>query len=124
MKKNHTPGLTLIVWYMVFLLALFAAAVIGCDDGKARRPIPGPGHECVLAFSATWCGPCCKSKPAVDAIEASGVDIRRVDVDRYPDETKKWGVESIPTFIVLHDGLEVARTGDVSELGRLLRESK
>lgn len=94
----------------------------GCDPG--RKCCPQPAKSYVLAFSATWCGPCRQAEPRVNSLIASGVDVRKVDIDAYPALAGKWRVTSVPTFIVISRGRESARTHDVSDLGRLLGRSR
>ena len=120
MKKNHMPGLTLIEWYLVFLIALFLAAVIGCDTQRERNlPARDPARV-VVAFTASWCGPCRRAKPEIHAISAAGVRVELVDIDAEPARAKLAGIRSVPTFLVLAGGVEVARTHDVSDLRRIL----
>lgn len=119
MKKKRIPGLTLIEWYLVFLLALLAAVVIGCTEPQMRHE--KPEAVCVLAFSASWCGPCKRAEPAIEAMAAAGADVRRIDIDAKPVTARQWRVSSVPTLILLRGGREVARSHDPAAIGRLLR---
>jgi len=65
-----------------------------------------------LDFYADWCGPCVVMKPVIDELEqemAGKIEIKKIDVDADPESSPKYGVMSIPTYIVLKDGREVER---------------
>lgn len=80
----------------------------------------------LLEFGATWCPPCRQVKPVVHELaqELKGrAQIVQIDVDERPDYSARNGVSSIPCFIVLRDGKEVARqVGAIpkSEMRRML----
>ena len=66
----------------------------------------------LIDFYADWCGPCVVMEPVTEELEkemAGKVNIRKVDVDKDQAEASKYGVMSIPTYIILKDGREVDR---------------
>jgi len=65
----------------------------------------------LVDFYADWCGPCVVMGPVIDELkkEIKGVDIKKVNVDEDQEEASKYGVMSIPTFLILKDGKEVDR---------------
>ncbi len=66
----------------------------------------------LVDFFATWCGPCQMSAPIVDKMAdeyAGKAKVLKVDVDQDRESAMKYGVMSIPTFVVLKDGQEVDR---------------
>ena len=66
----------------------------------------------LIDFYADWCGPCVVMEPVIEELEkemAGQVNIRKVDVDTDQEEASKYGVMSIPTYIILKDGKEVDR---------------
>lgn len=66
----------------------------------------------LVDFFATWCGPCQMSAPVVDQMAdsyAGKAKVVKVDVDQDRESAMKYGVMSIPTFVVLKDGQEVDR---------------
>ncbi len=65
-----------------------------------------------IDFYADWCGPCVAMKPVLEELEkelAGEVEIKKIDVDEKQDEASKYGVMSIPTYLILEDGKEVGR---------------
>ncbi|MCH7541164.1 thioredoxin [Patescibacteria group bacterium] len=63
-------------------------------------------------FYADWCGPCVVMKPVIEELEkelAGDIEIKKIDVDQNQEEASKYGVMSIPTYLILKDGKEVDR---------------
>jgi thiol-disulfide isomerase/thioredoxin len=71
----------------------------------------------LLDFTATWCGPCQKMSPIVSRLEQQGYPIRKVDVDQERDLAERFGIKTIPTFVLVVGGREVMRQsgGETSE---------
>jgi thioredoxin len=70
------------------------------------------GGVTVIDFWAAWCGPCKQLAPAF--AEAAGALEQRaafakLDVDAAPTIAREHQVMSIPTILVLRDGVEVGR---------------
>lgn len=66
----------------------------------------------LLDFYADWCGPCKIMEPIMDELEkemGAKVKITKIDVDQKQEDASKYGVMSIPTYIILKDGKEVDR---------------
>jgi thioredoxin 1 len=70
-----------------------------------------PERLTVVDFSATWCGPCRMLEPILGelAAELDGVDFLKVDVDRAQELAIRYGVQAVPTLIVLRGGEVVDR---------------
>ena len=65
----------------------------------------------LLDFFATWCGPCRMIAPFIEQIadEHPEYVICKIDVDEEPELAQAFGIQSIPTLVVLKNG-EVAET--------------
>lgn len=75
----------------------------------------------LIQFSADWCGPCKAMKSIVEEFkEKSSVTVQKVNVDSESDIAQKYGVRSIPCFIVLKDGEQTARRLGIQSLDQLL----
>ena len=73
----------------------------------------------VKKFSAAWCGPCRALAPMMNEIKGqfSNVRFEEYDVDEAYEEATKYGIRSVPTVIMVKDGIEVERfTGASSKL--------
>ena len=60
----------------------------------------------LIDFYATWCGPCKMLAPILENINESrdNIKIAKVDVDKYENLARKYGVMSIPTLILFKNG--------------------
>jgi len=65
----------------------------------------------VKKFSAVWCGPCRALTPVMNEIKGnySNVKFEEYDIDEYSDITEEYGVRSVPTVIIVKDGIELQR---------------
>ncbi len=65
----------------------------------------------LLDFFATWCGPCRMIAPFIEEIadEHPEYAVVKIDVDDAPALAQAFGIESIPTLVVMKDG-QVVRT--------------
>lgn len=73
----------------------------------------------LVEFGAEWCGPCKQVAPELEAlaVELAGkAKVVTVDIDRSPRLAQQLGVQSVPTFVVFHQGRPI--TGKVGALRR------
>lgn len=63
----------------------------------------------LVDFWATWCGPCMRQAPIVEALSEEGYAVGKVDVDQEPGLAQQFGIMSIPTLLIFKDGKEVNR---------------
>ncbi|KAI3931372.1 hypothetical protein MKX01_040289 [Papaver californicum] len=67
------------------------------------------GSKMVIDLTATWCGPCKFMAPVFSELSARFTDaiFVKIDVDELPDVSREFGVQAMPTFILLKQGKEV-----------------
>lgn len=65
----------------------------------------------LIDFWATWCGPCQAVGPIIEEIAAEKTEIKvgKINVDDYPELAAKFRVMSIPTLILVKNGVEADR---------------
>ena len=61
----------------------------------------------VVDFWASWCAPCMMQSPVVDAIaeEHPEIKVGKVNVDEQPELASAFAVQSIPTLVIIQDGI-------------------
>ncbi len=90
-------------------------SLFGAESATEQRP------RSVLFFTATWCGPCLNAKQELRAwMEPSGwtfhetepAYVQIVDCDKRPDLVARYGVRTIPHFVLIAaDGRKLRESG-------------
>lgn len=65
----------------------------------------------LIDFWATWCGPCKMIAPVVEQVANERADIKvcKVNVDEEEELAVKFGIQSIPTLVLVKNGTVAGR---------------
>jgi thioredoxin 1 len=67
------------------------------------------GGIALVDFWAEWCGPCHRFSPVFEDVaekhQDDGVVFGKIDIDAQPELAQRFGVQSIPTLMVVRDGV-------------------
>jgi thioredoxin 2 len=95
---------------------------VAASEADFDRSVQGTAVPVLADFYADWCGPCKVTAPMLDEIantRAGQVLVLKVDTDRYPALSSRFGIRGIPTIIAFRDGREVSRIVGVPQPGVL-----
>ena len=87
-------------------------AIINLTRNNFKSEVMSSDKTVLIDFWAEWCGPCRMMSPVVDEIadEVSDVKVCKVNVDEASDLASMFGIESIPTLIVIKNGQTVNKS--------------
>lgn len=83
-----------------------------CSDASFEQDVLCSGGLVLVAFGASWCGPCRLLEPglrALASIEKDRLMVTKLDVDANPATPDRFGVETYPICILFKAGEEVER---------------
>jgi thioredoxin 1 len=86
-------------------------AIPKLDDAHFDAEVLESELPVLVDFTAAWCAPCRIMKPVVSELAAERDDVRfvQIDVDANQETAARYGVLSMPTFMVFRAGEPVAR---------------
>lgn len=68
-------------------------------------------NRALVDFHATWCGPCKMLGPIVEEIANENlISVIKVDIDKFEDLSRKYGVMSVPTLILFENGKDIKKS--------------
>ncbi len=77
----------------------------------------------LVDFFATWCGPCKMQGPILEQVKnavGDAANVIKIDVDRNPEVSARYRIQSVPTLIVFKDGEAVWRGAGVHQKDQLV----
>jgi len=69
-----------------------------------------------IYFSAPWCGPCKTYGPIISQLQVS---VEKINIDETKELAMQFNVRSVPTTILVKDGVEVWRNVGITTLQTL-----
>ena len=96
--------------------------------GNFEEEVLGSDRPVLVDFWASWCGPCRMIVPIVEELarEHPEYKVGKINVDEEIELANRYGIMSIPTLLVFHNGEAVAQavgTRSKEELLELLEEA-
>ena len=81
------------------------------DDAHFDLEVLESDKPVVVDFTAAWCAPCRVMGPVLEEMAAEREDVSfvKLDVDANQETTARYGVMSMPTFVVFKGGEPVLK---------------
>jgi len=85
--------------------------MITVNDATFKESIRQDGLT-LVDFGAVWCPPCKALKPILEQLSGErgdGVAVLELDCDDSPETAAEYGVMSMPTVLLFHNGVPVEK---------------
>jgi thioredoxin 2 len=85
---------------------------LAANDANLDKIVSGADVPVLVDFYADWCGPCKVMAPVLDEIARTymgRVLVLKLDTDRNPQASARYGIRGIPTLILFRSGREAGR---------------
>ncbi|MEU9581427.1 thioredoxin family protein [Streptomyces chilikensis] len=102
-----------------------AKGVAEVTDADFGTEVLGAELPVLVEFTADWCPPCRQMAPVLSALAAEGTarwKVVQLDVDTSPETTNRYGVLSMPTFMLFRGGEPLRSMVGARSRRRLLEE--
>lgn len=94
-------------------------------DDSFANDVLNADQPVLVDFWAPWCGPCRALTPTINELAETfdgRAKVGKVNVDENPETAAQYGVRSIPTLLIVHDGEVVDQTVGVAAKEQLARK--
>ncbi len=90
----------------------YKSNVIEVTRENFEEEVLNSDKKVLIDFYATWCEPCKQLSPIIDkvSLEATNVKFVRIDVDKNEQLSYAYGIQYMPTLIVVENGNEINRS--------------
>jgi thioredoxin 1 len=102
-----------------------AKGVAEVTDADFTAEVLGSQLPVLVEFTADWCPPCRQMSPVLTALaaeEGERLKVVQLDVDTSPETTNRYGVLSMPTFMLFRGGEPLRSMVGARPKRRLLEE--
>lgn len=89
-----------------------AGKAVEITDANFEGTILNAGRPALVDFWAVWCGPCRTISPIVEELAdeyADRIVVGKLDVDANRETAVKYGIQAIPTLLLVKDGVVADR---------------
>lgn len=81
--------------------------IIEINKDNFKEEVLESNKKVIVDFWATWCQPCRMMHPVLEQLDkelGESIKIGKINIDNDPQLASKFGVMSIPTFIIFENG--------------------
>ena len=75
----------------------------------------------LLEFTADWCPHCERMEPTIQRLVRAGFPIQQIDIDKQREARARYNIKAIPSFVLMHQGKEIARLEETASFDRLVQ---
>lgn len=88
------------------------SSVVEITDESFEREVMNKDELTLVDFWATWCGPCRKLEPVIDALSdeyAGKVKFCKIKADENMQTAQKYSISGVPSLLLFKNGEPVER---------------